>query len=94
MILKANVRWVQPEKMSHTGGSSCRCDVYIQTTNSNYDTVLYIQETCMTDQWACNDDVDFDNGDNSSVLEVDMVAGETAVIVIDGYDEFAKVTTY
>ena len=44
----------------------------------------------MTEQWACNDDVDFDNGDNSSVLEVDMVAGETAVIVIDGYDEFAQ----
>ena len=48
----------------------------------------------MTEQWACNDDVDFDNGDNSSVLEVDMVAGETAVIVIDGYDELLKVITY
>ena len=72
--------WTAPTDATYT----------FQTSNSNYDTVLYLQENCMTEQWACNDDADFDNGDASSVLEVDMVAGETAVIVIDGYDEFAQ----
>ncbi len=59
------------------------------TTNSTYDTVLYIQEDCLTDEQMCNDDVDFDGGDISSSVEVDLEAGDSVLVVIDGYDEFA-----
>ena len=60
-----------------------------QTMNSNYDTVLFLQDNCLTEDQDCNDDGDFDNGDTSSVVEREMVQGEEVLIVIDGYDEFS-----
>ena len=38
---------------------------------------------------ACNDDTDFDSGDTFSTVTADLLAGESMVVVIDGYDEFA-----
>ena len=60
-----------------------------QTTNSNYDTVLYLKSDCLMDEMACNDDYDFDNGDTFSTLDAELAAGDSIVVVIDGYDEFA-----
>ena len=75
-----NYWWTAPVDATYT----------FQTANSNYDTVVYLKEDCLTDQWACNDDADFDNGDTSSMLEVDLTAGDSVTVVIDGYDEFAQ----
>jgi hypothetical protein len=58
------------------------------TEASDYDTVIYLLESCVGGELAdaCNDDVDFINGTYTSMVEGDFVAGETVTIVIDGYD--------
>ena len=61
------------------------------TSASNYDTVLYIQENCLTEQFECNDDADFANGVYSARLsDVYVGAGESIVITIDAYDSYEQ----
>lgn len=51
-------------------------------SGSDYDTVLYLQEAaCGGDQIACNDD----NFGVQSFLSVDLVEGQTIIIVVSGY---------
>ena len=57
------------------------------TENSDYDTILYMYDSCVGAELECNDDEDFVNGVTTSKLEDVFVAqGESVVIVIDGYD--------
>ncbi|MBV1859131.1 MAG: hypothetical protein KUG77_12025 [Nannocystaceae bacterium] len=55
------------------------------TQGSSFDTVLYaLGPTCEPPERACNDD---SNGDLTSQIGFGMAAGETTVIVIDGFGE-------
>jgi hypothetical protein len=58
----------------------------ISTFGSSFDTVLYVRDgTCEGAELACNDDA-VEKGWSSQV-EVTLVAGQSVVIVVDGYSE-------
>lgn len=55
------------------------------TTGTDFDTVLYVRDgACLGAELDCNDDND--DGLQSTVV-VSLRAGQTVVIVVDGYDE-------
>jgi hypothetical protein len=55
----------------------------IDTLGSAFDTVLYVRDgSCSAAQLACNDDA---NGTLQSLVTVALNAGESVVIVVDGY---------
>ena len=55
------------------------------TSGSGFDTVLSVLAGCGTGQaLACNDDVG--GGDRSSALELELAAGTTVSVVVDGYN--------
>jgi hypothetical protein len=55
----------------------------IGTLGSAFDTVLYVRDgTCSGAQLACNDDA---NGTVQSLVSVPLSAGQSVVIVVDGY---------
>jgi hypothetical protein len=55
----------------------------IDTAGSAFDTVLYVRNaTCSGEQLACNDDA---NGTVQSLVSVSLNAGQTVVVVVDGY---------
>ena len=55
----------------------------IDTAGSAFDTVLYVRNgTCGGAQLACNDDA---NGTVQSLVSVSLSAGQSVVIVVDGY---------
>ncbi|MEQ1564576.1 MAG: hypothetical protein ABMA64_02975 [Myxococcota bacterium] len=56
-------------------------DYTFSTTGSLYDTVLYVLDGCGGPELACNDDT---NGLQSRV-RVPMLAGQTVIVVVDGY---------
>jgi len=47
------------------------------------DTVLYLLDTCEGDAIACDDD---GGVGSASRIQVDLVAGQTVLVVVDGYD--------
>lgn len=55
-----------------------------ETTGSSYDTVLYVLDgsDCGGSILSCNDDA---NGSVQSQLELDLVAGQSVVVIVDGY---------
>ncbi len=56
---------------------------YIDTEGSGFDTVLYVLAgSCDGPELTCNDDV---GGTFQSAVELEAVAGETFIIVVDGY---------
>jgi hypothetical protein len=55
----------------------------IDTAGSAFDTVLYVRDgTCSGTQLACNDDA---NGTLQSLVSISLSAGQSVVIVVDGY---------
>jgi hypothetical protein len=57
------------------------------TANSDYDTIMYMYDSCVGSETECNDDEDFGSGVTTSAIENVFVAqGEEIFIVIDGYD--------
>ena len=54
----------------------------ISTEGSSFDTVLYVYEGCNGPVMGCNDD----SVDRTSTVVVSAEAGQTYVIVVDGYD--------
>ncbi len=67
------VQWVAPASGSYT----------LDTFNSDFDTVLYVLDTCGGVELACNDQA---AGTNQSELTFDAVAGTTYVVVVDGWN--------
>lgn len=61
--------------------------VDIGLCNSLYDTKLYVYENAATPgaPYACNDDACGDDGFKSQVTGVDLIAGNTYYIIVDGY---------
>ena len=59
----------------------------VDTLGSHIDTVLYVLQGCGGPQLACNDDIDFDNHVQASAVELVLEAGQTIVIVVDGFDD-------
>src|SRR5262249_35638915 len=56
----------------------------IDTLGSQFDTVLYVRaNTCSGGELACNDDAG--DGSLQSQLEVSLLAGQSIVIVVDGF---------
>src|SRR5204863_110569 len=55
----------------------------IDTLGSAFDTLLYVRNgTCSGGELACNDD---SNGTRQSQVTVELVAGQSIVVVVDGY---------
>ena len=52
------------------------------TVGSAYDTVLYALDACGGAELDCNDDAGFDL---TSQITLDLLAGETVIIVVDGF---------
>jgi len=52
------------------------------TVGSSYDTVLYVLEDCVGPELACNDDTVMYN----SEVAVELLAGQSVLIVVDGYN--------
>jgi hypothetical protein len=52
------------------------------TTGSAFDTVLYVLDDCAGPELACNDDTP---PGNTSSVSVPMTAGQTVIVVVDGY---------
>ena len=73
--LDVGFTWTAPSAGSFT----------FDTIGSDYDTVIYVRNgaTCAPPQLACNDD---SGGALTSSTTVALTAGQTVVIVIDGYD--------
>ncbi|MEC8278297.1 MAG: hypothetical protein VX026_11300, partial [Myxococcota bacterium] len=69
-------QWTSPGTGTYTFSSA----------GSDYDTVLFILESCVGDELACNDDVDFVNADYTSQVDVFVPQGDTITIVIDAYE--------
>ena len=61
-------------------------DTYVfDTIGSSFDTILYAyRPTCEPPELACNDDVD---GTLASSITLSLQAGETVVVVLDGFGE-------
>lgn len=58
----------------------------IDTAGSAFDTILYVLTACADgDELACNDDIDGELLNLRSTLSVTLTAGQTIVIVVDGY---------
>jgi hypothetical protein len=55
------------------------------TVGSTIDTVLGVLDTCGGTELACDDD---GGGSLTSITTADLTAGQTVVVVVDGYDEF------
>ena len=53
------------------------------TVGSAYDTVLYALDTCGGVSLACNDDLG--GGSVQSRIQLNLVAGQTIILVVDGY---------
>lgn len=56
------------------------------TLGSDYDTVIYITESCIGDELDCNDDEDYVSSVYTSVVDTFVASGETVIIVIDAYE--------
>ncbi len=66
-------QWAAPSAGTYT----------IDTFGSSFDTVLYVRNaSCGGTELACNDDA---GGTNQSQVAVTLAAGQTIVIVVDGY---------
>ena len=57
---------------------------YMDTIGSEIDTVLYVLDECGGFELACDDDIS--ESTLTSSLTVDLLQGETVLIVVDGYD--------
>jgi len=55
----------------------------MNTFGSSYDTVLYVRTSCGGGQLACNDD----SGGLQSSVNVNLSAGQTVTIIVDGYSD-------
>jgi hypothetical protein len=63
----------------------------IDTLGSAFDTILYVRNaTCAGAQLACNDDA---NGSLQSLVTVPLSAGQSVVIVVDGYSTLSGAFT-
>lgn len=63
----------------------------ITTQGSSFDSVLFVIDgDCNGEVLACNDDISDDN--DASQVFVSLEEGQTVVILIDGYDEYAAGT--
>lgn len=67
------IRWVAPADGTYR----------FDTVGSNYDTALAIYENCVSWEIACNDDVG--NGVYASRIVLDVEAGDTLLIAVNGY---------
>ncbi len=54
------------------------------TIGSSFDTILTALDGCGGMELACNDDIG--GGNTDSTITVDLAAGQTVIIVVDGYD--------
>jgi len=54
------------------------------TAGTGFDTVLYVLDGCGGDEIACNDDDPAGGVVSSKIENLDLLAGETVVIVVDG----------
>ncbi len=64
-------------------------DWVIDTAGSEFDTVLYVKESCEADtDLACNDDVA--SGDQSSRVTVSLTAGQTIFVVVEAFSAGAR----
>jgi hypothetical protein len=61
----------------------------IDTIGTGLDTVLYVQDVCGGVELACNDDIDVMAGDFQSELQVTLAAGQTVIVVVDGYSSWS-----
>lgn len=52
------------------------------TVGSSFDTVLYVREDCVGPELACNDDTVM----TQSEITVDLAAGQSVMIVVDGWN--------
>lgn len=68
------------ETWAYTAGASG--DVTFSTAGSAFDTVLYVLDACGGAELACSDD---GGGGSTSELVVPMTAGQTVIVVVDGY---------
>ena len=76
-------RWTSPATGTYT----------FSTVGSTYDTILYIDESCVGAELDCNDDADFNAGVTSSeILDVFVTSGESIVVTIDAYEYFESGT--
>ena len=55
------------------------------TEGSDFDTVMHARTQCGGEVIACNDDIA--RGNTASTLTVEMDAGDTVLIIVDGYDQ-------
>lgn len=56
------------------------------STDSEFDTILYLQRSCSTPIFECNDDINLEGGIYSSrVTFTATAAGDEVIVVIDGY---------
>ncbi|MEZ4240652.1 MAG: hypothetical protein R3F59_31775 [Myxococcota bacterium] len=58
-------------------------DYRFDTTGSSFDPVLLVLDGCDGRELGCNDDAD---PDLHSVVDVALAAGQTVVVVVDGYE--------
>lgn len=63
-------------------------DYRIHTTGSSFDTLLSVEqgEVCGGDELTCDDDA---GGSLTSLVELDLAAGQTMVITVDGFGDSA-----
>jgi len=52
------------------------------TNDSSYDTILYLQDSCNGTELACDDD---SGNSTQSLVEHSVTAGESVVVIVDGY---------
>jgi hypothetical protein len=62
----------------------------IDTIGTGLDTVLYVLDSCGGLELACNDDIDVTTGDFQSELQVTLSAGQTVIVVVDSYNNWAS----
>ncbi|MBI3785151.1 MAG: hypothetical protein HY270_17305 [Deltaproteobacteria bacterium] len=70
---EATFRWTAPASGTYV----------IDTVGSNFDTILYVRDaTCSGVELACDDD---SAGDQKSSVTLNLTAGQTVVIAVDGF---------
>lgn len=75
--------WTAPETGTYT----------FSTAGSNYDTILYVADSCIGEELDCNDDADFNAGVTSSeVIDIFVAEGDSIVVTIDAYEFFESGT--
>lgn len=56
-----------------------------ELTEAAFDPLLYVLSACDGEELGCNDDIDREGGNWLSRVEVTLAAGQTVIIVIDGW---------